>query len=172
MALQFDRCSSPGVRFYFSNTSSWILAASAFLPMTHQGSASASATDMFTTFDVLQIQSAGHLKSLNGPIRCSESLRTIHSASQLLVVSMHAQISWIFGIWEPAAYMLTTLNPLPLQSVRHCQSVLDPLNVPNVPVLSALWSNYCLWHCRCKHPQFSEFEIMDHMCSLSSISPR
>ena len=85
------------------------------------------ATDKFTTVDVLQIQSAGHLESLAGPAWWAETPRTIHSVISLLVVAMHAQISRIFGIWDLAAYGLTTLHPLPLQWARHCGSHPRPI---------------------------------------------
>ena len=44
--------------------------------------------------------------------------------------------------------------------------LLDLFNVTNLVVQSFLWSNYCLW---CKQSQFSEFEIIDHMCSIPCI---
>jgi len=47
--------------------------------------------------------------------------------------------------------------------------LIDLFNVTNLVVQSFLWSNDCLRCCTCKQPQFSEFEIIDHMCSIPCI---
>jgi len=53
---------------------------------------------MFTTFDVLYLQSARHLEPRTRPIRCVESRRAIHFAIRPVVVVVQVQTYPIFGI--------------------------------------------------------------------------
>jgi len=70
----------------------------------------------FTTFDVLQLQSARSLESRTGPIRCAKSHRAILLAIWSMVAVPQAQISPIFGIWDHATAIFTTFDVLQLQS--------------------------------------------------------
>jgi len=127
------------------------------------------ATGKFTTFDVLQLQCAGHFKSLTRHIRCTESLRpSILWFHRWLWLCMRKSPE--FSKFEILLHMCS-----PPWILSHYSQpgivgpLLDLFNVTNLVVQSFLCSNYSLRRCRCKQPQFSEFEIMDHMCSIPCI---
>ena len=73
-------------------------------------------TATFTTFDVLQLQSARPLESRTRPIWCAESHRSILLAIRSMVAVPQAQISPIFANWDHATAIFTTFDVLQLQS--------------------------------------------------------
>jgi len=69
-------------------------------------------TAIFTTFDVLHVQSARLLESHTRPTQCGKSHRAIRFAIWPLVAVLQAQISPIFGIWDPATAIFITFDML------------------------------------------------------------
>jgi len=74
---------------------------------------------VFTTLDMVPLQSTRHWGSLTRPIRRAESPRAIRFAIQCLVVVPQAGTSPIFGILNSAVGGFPTLDMVPLQSTRH-----------------------------------------------------
>jgi len=91
------------------------------------------AARVFTTLDMVPLQSTRHWGSLTRPIRRAESPRAIRFAIQCLVVVPQAGTSPIFGILNPAAGVFPTLDMVPLQSTRHWGSRTRPIRCAESP---------------------------------------
>ena len=84
-------------------------------------------TATFTTFDVLQIQSARSLEWRTRPMWCIEYHRAILLAISLMVAVLQAQICPIFGIWDPVTATFTMVDLLQLQSAKPLESCTSPI---------------------------------------------
>ena len=91
---------------------------------------------IFTTFDMLQLQPARHLKLVSRPIWCAKSPRTFHFAMQPVIGVLQAQTSPIFRIWDHATAKFTTFDVLQLQSARHLE--LGPRHAQCIESLCAI----------------------------------